>query len=40
MIRNQLIEYYIEKEFDKEKDKLVVQKTRKRLTNNQKGTTI
>lgn len=40
MIRAHLIEYYTEKEFGKEQTKMVNQKTTKRLTKKQKGTTI
>ena len=40
MIRNQLIDYYIRREFGKEREKLVVQKATKRLTKKSKGTTI
>lgn len=40
MIKNHLIEHYIHKEFGKEKEKLVNQKTKKRLTKKKKGTTI
>lgn len=40
MIRNQLIEYYTAKEFGKEKEVLVNQKIRKRLTPKSKGATI
>ena len=40
MIKNQLIEYYISKEFGKEKEVLVNQKIRKRLTPKSKGATI
>ena len=40
MIKNHLIEFYIGKEFSKEKEKLVTQKIRKRLTKKAKGTTI
>ena len=40
MIRNQLIDYYIQREFGKKREKLVVQKATKRLTKKSKGTTI
>lgn len=40
MIRNELINYYINKEFGKRKTNLVNQKTTKRLTKKKKGTTI
>ena len=40
MIRNQLIDYYIQKEFGKKQEKLVAQKATKRLTKKSKGTTI
>lgn len=40
IIREQLIKYYVDKEFGKEDGNLVVQKRRKRLTSKPKGTTI
>ena len=40
IIRDQLIQYYVKKEFDKEKGKMVTQKVRKRLTSKSKGNTI
>ena len=40
VIREQLIAYYVNKEFEKEKGKLVAQKVRKRLTPKPKDTTI